>query len=105
MDFSKKAGGTAVDKKKEKTIPLFLKEDYPYKAAGNEITDIKRLEPDVVYEIRCPVCKINIRSQGEKTRTTYERLKNVGCISCGNTKLVIRMVEMDRKPADNLDNE
>ena len=83
-----------VEQPKEKPTPSFLREDYPYKAIGEVITDVSTLRDGVVYEIKCRQCEMSIRSQGQNIRNTYERLKDRGCIGCGNKELVVRMVDM-----------
>ena len=83
---------------KEKPTPAFLRPDYPYQAVGEPITDLSTLKPGVVYEIKCHKCEMSIRSQGPNIRSTYERLKESGCIGCGNKDLVVKMVDMSRAP-------
>jgi len=102
-----------VEEKKEKPTPAYLREDYPYKATGEPITDLDSLTPTgVLYEIKCPKCELSIRSQGLNIKPTYDRMlygvevKNEdgttrieggkGCIGCGNRELVVRMVDMSR---------
>ena len=92
--FKKKDTPQPVEEKKEKPTPAFLRDDYPYKAVGEAITDLDTLQPGVVYEIKCHKCEMSIRSQGQNIRSTYERLKDSGCIGCGNKELVIRKVDM-----------
>lgn len=84
---------------KEKPTPAFLREDYPYQATGEPIVDLDALENGVVYEIKCHQCEMSIRSQGQNIRATYQRLKDSGCIGCGNKELVIRRVDMSKAPA------
>ena len=103
----------AAEEKKEKPTPAYLREDYPYKAIGEAITDLDTLEPTgVLYEIKCPKCEMSIRSQGVNIKSTYERMMNgaevrnedgtirieggKGCIGCGNRELVIYEVDMRR---------
>lgn len=102
-----------VEEKKEKPTPAYLRDDYPYKAVGEPITDLSTLVPTgVLYEIKCPKCEMSIRSQGVNIKPTYERMMNgvevknedgttrieggKGCIGCGNRELVIKMVDMSR---------
>lgn len=87
-----------VEEKQEKPTPAYLREDYPYKAVGEPITDLDSLVPTgVLYEIKCPKCEMSIRSQGVNIKPTYERLMNEkGCIGCGNKELVVKMVDMSR---------
>ena len=85
-------------KPEEKPTPAFLREDYPYKAIGEAITDLNEVKDGVVYEIKCHQCEMSIRSQGQNIRSTYERLKDSGCIGCGNKNLVIRRVDMSKAP-------
>ena len=84
-----------VEEKKEKPTPAYLREDYPYKAIGEPITDLDGLEQHgVLYEIKCPKCEMSIRSQGCNIKSTYEKLmKENGCIGCGNKELVVEMVD------------
>lgn len=101
-----------VEEKKEKTMPAYLRDDYPYKAIGEPITDLDSLTPGVLYEIKCHKCEMSIRSQGVNIKPTYERMMNGvkvknedgttrieggnGCIGCGNRELVIRKVDMSK---------
>lgn len=98
--FDKKKGPVTpvVEERKEKPTPAYLREDYPYKAIGEAITDLDGLEPTgVLYEIKCPKCEMSIRSQGCNIKSTYERLmKENGCIGCGNKELVIKMVDTSK---------
>lgn len=111
--FGKKKEAPAPVAPKEKPTPAFLREDYPYPAIGEPITDLDKLQPTgVLYEIKCPKCEMSIRSQGCNIKPTYERLMNgvtvkdsdgterveggKGCIGCGNRDLVIRAVDMSR---------
>ena len=86
----------------EKPTPAYLRDDYPYKAVGEPITDLGSIkDTGVLYEIKCPKCEMSIRSQGINIKSTYERLMNgveggKGCIGCGNRELVIREVDMSR---------
>lgn len=84
-----------VEKKvQEKPTPAYLREDYPYQAIGEAITDLDSLESGVLYEIKCNQCEISLRSQGQNIKKTYERLKENGCLGCGNKNLVIKKVDM-----------
>lgn len=83
----------------EKPTPAFLREDYPYKAVGEAITDLDSLELGAVYEIKCHQCEMSIRSQGVNIKSTYERMKETGCIGCGNKNLVIKKVDMSAASA------
>ena len=100
MIFGKKkqAAAPPVEEKKEKPTPAFLRPDYPYKAIGDPITDMDTLENGVVYEIKCHQCEMSIRSQGQNIRSTYERLKDSGCIGCGNKDLKVYKVDMSKAP-------
>lgn len=91
--FKKKDNTPPVEEKKEKPTPAFLRPDYPYKAVGDEL-EIGQVEDGVVYEIKCHACEMSIRSQGQNIKTTWERLKDTGCIGCGNKELVIKRVDM-----------
>ena len=65
--FGKKKAPVApvVEEKKEKPTPAYLRDDYPYKAIGEPITDLDSLvQTGVLYEIKCPKCEMSIRSQG-----------------------------------------
>ena len=90
-----------VEEKKEKPTPAYLREDYPYKAIGEPITDLDSLEQNgVLYEIKCPKCEMSIRSQGCNIKSTYERLMNEnGCIGCGNKELVVKKVDTSKMEA------
>ena len=96
--FKKKDNTPQPEQPKEKPTPAFLRDDYPYKAVGEAITDLDTLEPGVVYEIKCHACEMSIRSQGQNIKTTWERLQSSGCIGCGNKELVIRKVDMSKAP-------
>ena len=87
-----------VEEKKEKPTPAYLREDYPYKAVGEPITDLDSLvQTGVLYEIKCPKCEMSIRSQGCNIKSTYGRLMNEnGCIGCGNKELVVKMVDTSK---------
>jgi len=87
-----------VEEKKEKPTPAYLRDDYPYKAIGEAITDLDSLEPtSVLYEIKCPKCEMSIRSQGCNIKSTYERLmRENGCIGCGNKELVVKKVDTSK---------
>ena len=108
-----KKAAPVVDQPKEKPTPAYLREDYPYKAIGEPITDLDSLvQTGVLYEIKCPKCEMSIRSQGINIKSTYERMMNgvevknedgtvrveggKGCIGCGNKELVVKMVDMSR---------
>lgn len=102
-----------VEEKKEKPTPAYLRDDYPYKTIGEPITDLDSLEPHgKLYSVFCPVCSLEIRSQGCNIKPTYERMMNgvevknedgttrieggKGCIGCGNRNLIIREVDMSK---------
>ena len=108
-----KKAASVVEQPKEKPTPAYLREDYPYKAVGEPITDLDSLvQTGVLYEIKCPKCEMSIRSQGVNIKPTYERMINgaevknedgtvrveggKGCIGCGNKELVVKMVDMSR---------
>lgn len=82
--------------KAEKPTPAFLREDYPYQVTGEAISpkDLDGLNPSAVYEIKCLACEMSIRSQGVNIKSTYERLRESGCIGCGNKELVVKRVDM-----------
>lgn len=95
--FGKKKA--SVDNKlQEKPTPAYLREDYPYKAVGEAITDLDSLEDGVLYEIKCRQCEMSLRSQGQNIKKTYERLKENGCLRCGNKDLVLKKVGMSSAP-------
>ena len=77
----------------EKPSPAFLRDDYPYKAVGEALKP-EECEDGVVYEIKCHQCEMSIRSQGQNIKSTYERLKDSGCIGCGNKDFIIKRVDM-----------
>ena len=86
------------EKPQEKPTPAYLREDYPYKAVGEAITDLDLLEAGVLYEIKCHQCEMSLRSQGQNIKKTYERLKENGCLGCGSKDLVIKKVDMSSAP-------
>ena len=85
------------EEKKEKPTPAYLREDYPYKAVGEALKPEDCVD-GIVYEIWCSQCQMSIRSQGQNIRVQYERLKDSGCIGCGNKDLIIRKVDMSQAP-------
>lgn len=110
---NKIAAAPAVEEKKEKPTPAFLRENYPYKAMGEAIADLESLIPNgVLYEIKCPKCEMSIRSQGCNIKRVLGKLldgvevKNEdgttrteggkGCIGCGNRELIVKMVDMSK---------
>ena len=113
MDIKKNATTAVVDNNREKT-PTFCRENYPYKAVGDGITEFDSLDPHgVLYEIKCPKCEMSIRSQGCNVKWVYEKLlKGVlvkdeddsvrteggkGCIGCGSRELVVKRVDTTPK--------
>ena len=97
--FKKKTELTSVvEKKKEKPTPAYLREDYPYRAIGEPITDLDSLvQTGVLYEIKCPKCEMSIRSQGCNIKSTYEQMMSEnGCIGCGNKELVVKVVDTSK---------
>ena len=84
------------DKPQEKPTPAYLREDYPYKAVGEAITDLDSLEDGVLYEIKCHQCEMSLRSQGQNIKKTYERLKENGCLGCGNKDLILKKVDLSK---------
>ena len=86
------------EKTQEKPTPAYLREDYPYKAVGESITDLDSLEDGVLYEIKCHQCEMSLRSQGQNIKKTYERLKENGCLGCGDKDLVLKKVDMSSAP-------
>lgn len=95
--FGKKKA-SADDKTQEKPTPAYLREDYPYQAIGEAITDLDLLENGVLYEIKCNQCEMSLRSQGQNIKKTYERLKENGCLGCGNKDLILKKVDMSAAP-------
>ena len=89
----KKVEEPKVEQKVEKPTPAYLRDDYPYKAVGEALKPEECVD-GVVYEIWCDKCQMSIRSQGQNIRAQYERLKDSGCIGCGNKELIIRKVDM-----------
>ena len=89
----KKVEEPKVEQKADKPTPTYLREDYPYKAVGEALRP-EDCQDGIVYEIWCDKCQMSIRSQGQNIRTQYERLKDSGCIGCGNKELIIRLVDM-----------
>ena len=87
-----------VEKPKEKPTPAFLRDDYPYKAIGERITDMSQVKDGEIYEIKCHQCEMSIRSQGQNIRETYERIKDKGCLGCGNRDLEVKKVDMSKAP-------
>ena len=90
----------AVEERKGKPTPAYLREDYPYKAIGEPIIDLDSLiQTGVLYEIKCPQCEMSIRSQGCNIKSTYERMMNEnGCIGCGNKELAVMKVDTSKMP-------
>lgn len=95
--FGKKKN-ESVEKLAEKPTSAYLRDDYPYKAVGEAITDLDSLEDGVLYEIKCHQCEMSLRSQGQNIKKTYERLKENGCLGCGNKDLVLKKVDMSSAP-------
>lgn len=96
--FGKGKSQPVIGKLQEKPIPAYLREDYPYKAVGEAITDLDSLEDGALYEIKCHQCEMSLRSQGQNIKKTYERMKENGCIGCGNKDLVLKKVDMSSAP-------
>ena len=92
--MTKKQTTSNKESKQDKPTPAFLRDDYPYKAVGEAICDLDSLVDGEVYEIKCSNCEMSIRSQGQNIKSTYERLKNSGCLGCGNKNLVVKKVDM-----------
>lgn len=98
--FNKNKNSQA-EKPAEKPTPAYLREDYPYKAVGDAITDLDSLESGALYEIKCNRCELSIRSQGRNIKSTLERMKDSGCIGCGNKDLAVKKVDMSAAPKAN----
>ena len=96
--FGKKKSQPIENKTQEKPTPAFLREDYPYKAVGEAITNPDALEDGALYEIKCHQCEMSLRSQGRNIKKTYERLKENGCLGCGNKDLVLKKVDVSSAP-------
>lgn len=78
-----------------KPIPAFLRADYPYKTVGEVIQNVESIaDKDAVYEIKCNICEMSIRSKGNNIKNLYNRLKTSGCLGCGNTDLVVKLVDI-----------
>ena len=107
LEKKKDAAQMPAGEKREKPTPAYLREDYPYPAVGEPITDLDTLQPTgVLYEIRCPECETTIRSQGCNIKSTYEKLmRENGCVGCGNKTLVVRMVDTSNMPAPAADRD
>lgn len=103
MSFEKQKSVTPEKESKEKPTPAYLRDDYPYKAKGEAITDLSLIKDGVVYEIKCHQCEMSIRSQGQNIRSTYERMKDKGCLGCGNKNLDVRIVDMSKIPEKETD--
>ena len=84
-----------IEQLEEYITPAFLQDNYPYKAISKEIKNAENLIDGVVYEIKCKVCEMSIRSQGQNIKKIYGRLKSNGCIGCGKKELIIRKVNMN----------
>ena len=100
MFGKKKTASTFEKAPAEKPTPAFLRSDYPYQAVGDVIENIDTLEDGVVYEIKCHACEMSIRSQGKNIKSINKRLKESGCIGCGNKELIIRRVDMSHVPTN-----
>ena len=62
MAFGKKKKNVLpVEEPKEKPTPAYLRDDYPYKAVGERITDMSQVKDGIVYEIKCHQCEMSIR--------------------------------------------
>ncbi len=106
----------AAEEKQGTPTPAYLREDYPYQAIGQPITDLDSLIPTgVLYEIKCPKCEMSLRSQGLNIKPSYLRMMQgeqvtdengivrteggKGCIGCGNRELIIRQVDTSKMAA------
>ena len=85
---------TVVEQSKEKPTPAYLRSDYPYQAMGAPVEDLNSVETGVFYEIWCEKCKMSIRSQGQNIKGRFEKMRETGCIGCGNKELKIRRVNI-----------
>ena len=83
-----------ITKPADKPTTAYLREDYPFKAIGEAITNLDSLEKGVLYEIKCHQCEMSLRSQGQNIKSTYEKLTANGCLGCGNKDLVLKKVDM-----------
>lgn len=91
----KKESKIAKEAQQEKPTPAYLRQHYPYQATGEPIVNLDTLQEGEIYEIKCHMCEMSIRSQGQNIKSTYERLMTGnGCIGCGNKELVIKRVDM-----------
>ena len=96
--MAKKKPEPTAPEKKEKPTPAYLRPDYPFKAIGEPIEDLSTLAEGQIYEIKCNNCEMSIRSQGQNIQGTLDRLKDKGCIGCGNKDLKIYKVDMSKAP-------
>ena len=85
--------------KTEKPTPAYLRPDYPFKSVGDPIEDLNALAEGQIYEIKCHQCEMSIRSQGQNIKGTLDRLKDRGCMGCGNKDLKIYKVDMSKAPS------
>ena len=101
----KKVAGSQVSEqeKAEKPIPAFLRDDYPYKAIDEALGDLNSLGSTMIYEIKCYECEMAIRSLGTNIKKTYARLKDSGCIGCGNKNLIVKRVDMSAADSEKLE--
>ncbi len=83
---------------KEKPTPAYIRDSYPYSSVDEVVSDIDNIETTgALFEIKCPNCKISIRAQGQKIKSTYKRLMSGGgCVGCGNKELIIYEVDMSK---------
>lgn len=97
--MAKKRTEPVLSEKKEKPTPAYLRPDYPFQAVGDPIDDMGALAEGQIYEIKCSSCEMSIRSQGQNIQGTLDRLKDKGCIGCGNKDLKIYKVDMSKAPS------
>ncbi len=89
-----KTKDAVTEQTKEKPTPAYLQPDYTFQAEVSPVGDIDSLEPGTVYEIYCDQCQMCIRSQGQNIQSKFEKLKESGCVGCGNKELKVRRVNM-----------
>lgn len=96
MQANKRVNLPMVETNSQKTIPSFLKQNYPYQSLKKRITDPQQIKNTAVYEIKCNNCETSIRLQGKRIPLIYERIKGFGCLNCGNIDLFLYSVDINR---------
>ena len=93
-----------IEQTNEKPTPAYLQPDYPYQAVGAPVENLDSLETGMIYEIWCNQCQMSIRSQGQNIKSRFEKMRESGCIGCGNKNLQIRRVNMAADAEGNREN-